>query len=133
MKTYYEERLDGDLDEIKSKVRAVSTMVEDQMRDAIQALLEDDRDLANGVILGDRWVNRRVREIDHLCHDFIVRYAPSARPLRFVSAALRLHVALERIGDYAGTIGRESIQLRPQAPPPTTRRATPDLSLSTVT
>jgi phosphate transport system protein len=111
MKSHYEERLDQDLDEIREKVRAVSTMIETQVRDAIHALLEDDRDLANEVIMGDRRVNRRVKEIDHLCHAFIVRYAPSARPLRFVSAALRLHVALERIGDYASTLGRESLHL----------------------
>jgi phosphate transport system protein len=111
MKTHYEERLDGDLAEIRAKVEDVSTMIEDQVRDAVHALLEDDRDLANKVILGDRSVNRRIKEIDHLCHSFIVRYAPSAGPLRFVSAALRLHVALERIGDYAGTIGRQAVHL----------------------
>jgi len=116
MKSHYEERLDQDLDEIRGRVRDVSTLIEEQVRDAVHALLEDDRDLANQVILGDRRVNRRVKEIDHLCHAFIVRYAPSAGPLRFVSAALRLHVALERIGDYAGTIGREALRMTEVAP-----------------
>ena len=118
MTSHYEERMEADLTEIRGKVRKASALIEDQVRKAVHALLTDDRDLANEVILGDRRVNRKIREIDHLCHAFIVRHAPSAGHLRFVSAVLRLDVALERIGDYAGTIGREVVQL--SGPPPGT-------------
>jgi phosphate transport system protein len=65
-------------------------------------------------------VNRRIKELDYLCHSFIVRHAPSAGHLRFVSAVLRLAVALERVGDYAGMMGREVVRL--SAPPPATIR-----------
>jgi phosphate transport system protein len=61
-------------------------------------------------------VNRRIHEIDHLCHAFIVRHAPSAGHLRYASGVLRLDVALERIGDYADSIGRELSRL--SGPPP---------------
>jgi phosphate transport system protein len=113
--THYEERMEADLDEIRDKVRKIVSRIERQVADAVRALLDHDRDLANQVILGDRRVNRQIREIDHLAHAFIVRHAPSARPLRYVSAVLRLDVALERIGDYASTIGREAVQMK--APP----------------
>jgi phosphate transport system protein len=108
--------MQADLDQIRAKVASVSRLIETQVGDAVHALLEDDQDLANDVILGDRRVNRKIREIDHLAHAFIVRHAPSAGHLRYVSAVLRLDVALERIGDYASTIGREVIQLS-GAPP----------------
>jgi phosphate transport system protein len=116
MTTHYEERMEADLQEIRRKVDKVSKLVEDQVGAAVQAVLDDDRDVANSVILGDRQVNRRVKEIDHLCHAFIVRHAPSAGHLRYASAVLRFAVSLERVGDYAGTIGREVVQI--SAPPP---------------
>lgn len=109
--THYEERMQADLDEIRAKLRKAVARVEQQVADSVHALLQSDRDLANQVILGDRRVNRQIREIDRMAHAFIVRHAPSAGPLRYVSAVLRLDVALERIGDYAGTIGREVVQL----------------------
>jgi phosphate transport system protein len=108
---HYEERLEEDLAIIKKRVHATSELVENQLRDVVHALLEDDPELASRVILGDRRVNRRIRDIDHLCHAFIVRHSPSAGHLRYVSAVMRLDVALERVGDYASTIGREVVQM----------------------
>lgn len=116
MSSHYEERMEADLREIRRKLRKVSDLVEDQVHNAVQALLTVDRALAARVVLGDRQVNRRIHEIDHLCHAFIVRHAPSAGHLRFASGVLRLDVALERIGDYADSIGRELSRL--SGPPP---------------
>jgi phosphate transport system protein len=114
--TRYEERLERDLHEIRSRFRAVSNLVEEQVRDAVQALLAHDDDLANQVILKDRIVNRGTRALDRLCYRFIVRHLPVAQHLRFVSSVLRVDVALERVGDYAVTICRYS--RRCSAPPP---------------
>ncbi len=114
---HYEARMEADLNEIRRKLRKVSGLVEEQMRCAVEALLTGDVDLANNVILGDKQVNRRIEDIDHLVHAFIVRHAPSAGHLRFASAVLRLNVALERVGDYASTIGREVAQLKAPLPP----------------
>lgn len=116
MSAHYEERMEEDLDEIREKVKKVSAIVEGQVQNAVRALMDFDRDLASQVVLGDRQVNRRIRQIDHLCHAFIVRHAPSARHLRYASAVLRLDVALERVGDYAGSIGREIARLSAPSP-----------------
>jgi phosphate transport system protein len=113
--SHYEERLEQDLSEIRSRVKNVSDLVEDQVRNAVQALLHLDVALANRVILQDRVVNRETRAIDRLCHGFVVRHLPVAHHLRFVSATLRMSVALERVGDYAVTLCRHS--LRCSAPP----------------
>jgi phosphate transport system protein len=121
MSTHYEERMEADLSEIKRKVRKVSDLVELQVQRAVEAFLTDKADLANEAVLGDRQVNRRIKELDYLCHSFIVRHAPSAGHLRFVSAVLRLAVALERVGDYAGMMGREVVRLS-ATPPGTIRR-----------
>ncbi len=113
---HYEARMQADLIEIREMVGRLAVLIERQVGDAVHSFLEGDRHLANDVVLGDRRVNRKIRDIDHLCHAFIVRHAPSAGHLRYVSAVLRLDVALERIGDYASTIGREIIQLTGRPP-----------------
>ena len=114
--SHYEERLERDLNEIRSGVRTVSDLVEEQVRDAVQALLHHDSELANRVILRDRIVNRGTRALDQKCHGFVVRHLPVAHHLRYVSAVLRMDVALERVGDYAVTVCRHS--LRCSTPPP---------------
>lgn len=115
-RTHYEARMQADLTEIREMVGRLSVLIERQVGDAVHSFLEEDRNLANDVVLGDRRVNRKIRDIDHMCHAFIVRHAPSAGHLRYVSAVLRLDVALERIGDYASTIGREIIQITRRPP-----------------
>ncbi len=67
-------------------------------------------------MLGDRAVNRSIRRIDRMCHEFVVRHLPAARHLRWVSSVLRANVALERVGDYAVTSCREAIRM--SGPPP---------------
>jgi len=114
--THYQERLDRDLQEIRSGFGSVAELVQQQIGDAVEALLAYDRERANQVILQDRIINRSTRKLDHLCHGFVVRHLPVGHHLRYVSAVLRLDVALERIGDYAVTVCRHT--LRCSAPPP---------------
>lgn len=114
--SHYEERLQQDLDKIHHRIDAIGATVKDAMEKAIRAFLTGDRALASEIILGDRRVNREVQEVDRLCHAFIVRHLPSAGPLRFVSSVIRLDVELERIGDYAVTVSRETVQLSEKPP-----------------
>jgi len=114
--TRYEERLELDLAEIRTRLRAVGDLAEEQVRDAIQALLAMDPDLSNQVILKDRIINRDTRALDELCHRFIVRHLPVAYHLRYASAALRLALEIERIGDYAVTICRHSLRCTTSPP-----------------
>ena len=114
--TRYEERLEHDLGEIRSKIKDVGDLVEEQVRDAIQTLLAMDPDLANQVILKDRIVNRETRALDALCHKFIVRHLPVGHHLRYVSSSIRLALEMERIGDYAVTICRHSLRCQSPAP-----------------
>jgi len=118
---HYEQRLEKDLGTIRAKVTAIAGGVDQALRAAVHAALNHDRDLAARVILGDLPINRATREVDRLCHAFVARHLPSAGHLRYISAVLRLMVGLERIGDYAVTVARETVQLS-QAPPPTVAR-----------
>ena len=109
--THYEERLEQDLAAIRERVRDITQRVDVALAHATKALITGDRGLANETILGDLVINRRVRKLDGRCHAFVARHLPSAGHLRFVSAVMRLSIALERIGDYAVVIARELGQL----------------------
>lgn len=117
MTTHYEARLEEDLEEIRTEVEKVGGWVDTNIRDAVISLTRFDRVRANETILRDRAVNKRIDDIDHLAHLFVIKHLPSAGHLRFVSGVMRVTVALERVGDYAVTVCRETLQLN--GPPPT--------------
>ena len=112
----YEERLEEDLAQIRTAVGAVAESVEHALKESVYALLAGDHERAYAVVLGDHPINRAVRDIDRRCHAFVARHLPSAGHLRFISSTLRLTIEIERVGDYAVSIARESVQL---SEPPT--------------
>lgn len=119
--SHYEERLEQDLNAIRTRIAAVGERIENALRDATRSILTQDPDLAAEIILGDLGINREIRAIDRDCHSFVAQHLPSAGHLRFVSSVLRLDVALERVGDYAVAIAREAVQIS-EPPPPTVAR-----------
>jgi phosphate transport system protein len=119
--TRYEKRLQKDVETIIGQVVAVAADIDMAVKKAVHALLTTDVDLAYATILGDHAINRQVREIDRRCHVFVARHLPSAGHLRMVSAVLRISRELERIGDYAATISRETAQFE-RTPPPSVAR-----------
>jgi phosphate transport system protein len=109
--SHLEERLQRDLDEIRSELVNQSEVVQIAIKNAIRAVQTGDHELAYSTVLNDHPINRHMRRIDRLCHSFIAVHLPSAGPLRQLSSAMRVNVELERIGDYAVTISREALRL----------------------
>jgi phosphate transport system protein len=109
--SHYEARLEHDLKNIQEQVKTIAEQVDDALHGAVHALLTGNHKLAYSTILGDGPINRAVRALDRSCHAFIAVHLPSAGHLRFMSAVIRVNIELERIGDYAVTICRESVQL----------------------
>lgn len=114
--SHYEERLEKDLARLREHVAEMAVLVEDGVSNAMRALQTGNRELAAATVLADHPVNRAMREIDHLCHSFIALHLPTAGHLRLLSSVIRVNIQLERIGDYAVTIARESLQ---SSSPPT--------------
>ena len=108
---HLEERLQTDFNIIKTALKNVASMVEESIKNAVNALITHNEKMACNVILGDGPINRAVREMDQLCHSFIATHLPCASDLRYISSVMRTGIGLERIGDYAVTICRESVQL----------------------
>jgi phosphate transport system protein len=117
----YEERLTRDTNRIREHVAALGSMVIEALDNSVRALQTGNHMLANNTVLGDQPINRQVTEINRLCHAFLALHLPSAGHLRTVSSILKVNNELERIGDYAATIGREAIQI--SKPPEETLKA----------
>jgi phosphate transport system protein len=109
--SHYEERLEKDLDNIRSEVSELASWVDVAVNNSIHALLSRNDELASATILHDGPINRKMRKIDALCHRFVAVHLPSAGPLRLISSVIRINIILERIGDYAVTISRELQQV----------------------
>ena len=109
--SHYEERLENDLDNIRSEVSKLAGWVDEAVNNSVHALLTGNVALASETILGDGPINRKMREIDSLCHQFVAVHLPSGGHLRLISSVIRINIALERIGDYAVTISRELQQV----------------------
>jgi phosphate transport system protein len=109
--THYKTRLEKDLQAIRTRLAHVAEVVRESVEEAVDALVETDSARLYQVMLNDPHVNRETRAIDTMCHAFIARHLPAAGNLRFVSSALRLSIALERIGDYAVTVARVGVKL----------------------
>jgi phosphate transport system protein len=105
-----------DLDRIREQVAGLGAAVEQAVRDAVRALLRHDLQAASEIVLADLPINRATREVDRLCHVFVAQHLPSAGVLRTISSVLRITVGLERIGDYAVTIARETAQITGKIP-----------------
>ena len=111
MPSHLEQRLENDLNTIRSRVIEQARKVQTGVNDAVRALQTGNHELAYATILNDHPINRTMREIDRLCHKFIAIHLPSGAHLRLLSSIIRVNIELERMGDYAVIIAREAIQL----------------------
>jgi phosphate transport system protein len=102
---------DTDLQEITRKVAEMGGMVEQQIADAVQALVGRDLEMGERVIAMDPQIDGLQREIEEKAILTIARRQPMAVDLREVVGAMRVCNDLERIGDHAKHLGKRVVAL----------------------
>jgi phosphate transport system protein len=110
---------DEELATLKDKILRMGAMVEEQIANAIKALVERDSDLARHVIENDHRVNAMDVQVDEDCLRLIALHQPMAGDLRFLTTAMKISTELERMSDLAENISERSIELNeePQLKP----------------
>jgi phosphate transport system protein len=86
-------------------------LVEQQCRQALDALVRGDGNLAKTVAKSDYKVNELELVISAQCTDILARRQPAARDLRMVVSIIRMVANLERVGDEAAKVGRLALKL----------------------
>jgi phosphate transport system protein len=99
---------------LRGRLLEMSTMTEELLRTAVEALETRDEDSARSVILGDRDLDTLELELDEAAINILALQQPVARDLRFITMAMRISNDLERIGDHAVNIAEAVGHLRGQ-------------------
>lgn len=100
-----------ELEAIRNKVLAMGGLVEEQIDNALSALVDGNIELAEQVINQDVDVNAFEVAIDEESIQILARRQPTAGDLRLIVTVIKTITDLERIGDQAERIARMAIHL----------------------
>ncbi len=99
------QRYNKDLEDLRNRVLNMGGLVENQLAEAIRAVVTGDSELGLKVAGDDYKVNRLEVNIDEECSRILATRAPAAGDLRLIVAIIKTITDLERIGDEAEKIG----------------------------
>lgn len=100
-----------ELEDVRGKVLKMGGLVEEQLVNALTAIVDGDSQLGEAVMTNDFKINALEVQIDEECNQILVRRQPAATDLRFVIAVIKTITDLERMGDEAERVGRMAVQL----------------------
>ncbi|MEE2791405.1 MAG: phosphate signaling complex protein PhoU [Acidobacteriota bacterium] len=93
-----------DLEQLKRRLLTMAGAAEEQVRAAVQSLVDRDYDMAEQVLGGDEPINQLHVEIDERCFQLLSLHQLEATDLRVVVSGVKINSDLERIGDFAVNI-----------------------------
>lgn len=99
-------QLNEKLEGLRERVLAMGGLVEQQLADALAALLSGDADAAQNLLLAGEAINGMDLALDESCVKILARRQPAASDLRLVITVIKTVTDLERIGDEAERVGR---------------------------
>lgn len=117
-KQHISAQFNSELETVKSHMLEMGGMVEQQVRDAVAALVTTQSTEAELVVARDADVNAMEVRIDDECARILARRQPAASDLRLVLAISKAITDLERVGDEASKIARHAIKLSEEGDSP---------------
>lgn len=107
-------KFDHQLESLNTNLIKMGSLVEEAIENAIQALEQNDIELAKKAILFDKEVDNMEKEIERYCLKLLLQQQPVASDLRQISTALKMITDLERIGDQAADISEITLKYEKQ-------------------
>jgi len=109
-------RFDTELNELNNLIKSMFKIVRKNIKQALQALIEGDTELAKTVIKHDEAANALEVQSDEAARNLIVHHQPAASDLRFVFAATKIVTDLERMSDMAANIANNVLNIEGATP-----------------
>lgn len=103
--------LDDELQSLWDLLVDMTHVVDEQLADAIDAVSTCDLDLAERVTQRDDEVDALELEVDRQCERILALHTPVAIDLRLIIVAVKVNTDLERIGDYAKNLAKNTKHL----------------------
>ncbi len=97
-----------ELELISSELAQMCATVGRAMSMATRSLMDADLQLAEEVIAGDERVDALAHEIDERCYMLAAQQQPVATDLRIVMSGMRMSASLERMGDLAQHVAKQT-------------------------
>ncbi len=104
-------QFDADMEAVRARVLEMGGLVEEQVNQAVEALISGNTKLAEQVIEQDHKVNALEVAADEACTQIIALRQPTAGDLRMILTIIKTITDLERIGDEAAKIARFAIKV----------------------
>jgi len=106
-----ERSFDIQIEKLKTKIIKMCSIVDEQIGLAINSILNNDKTLADSVIEMEEKVDKFDVKIERICQKLFALNQPVAMDLRLIMSALKINSNLERMGDLASNIARNSKDL----------------------
>jgi phosphate transport system protein len=104
-------RFNEELESLRNRMLEMGGVVEQQLSAALDALMKMDSGAAELIVNRDREVNQMEMAIDDECASILARRQPAASDLRLVVAIIKVNTDLERIGDEAAKVAKQTVRL----------------------
>jgi phosphate transport system protein len=95
-----------EVEDLKTSLIKMASIVDEQVERAIRALEVDDIELCRGIKAKDHEVDAYDNLIKTQCENILALFQPVATDLRFIMSALMINNQLERCGDIAVNIAQ---------------------------
>ena len=105
-----------ELEQLKTRLLEMGGLAEEQVRLAVKALMDRDRELVERALHGDDPLNKLHIEIDGRCFTLLALHQPMAADLRAIVSAVKINTDLERVGDLAINIAEAARRYAQHAP-----------------
>jgi phosphate transport system protein len=98
------EKFHTELENVKKDTVAMAKFGRSMLRDALDALNRQDRELAESIVARKGEIRAREANLEERCYHLIALYQPMAKDMRVIACTLKVITASMRIGRYGKVI-----------------------------
>jgi phosphate transport system protein len=98
------EKFHSELENVKKDTVSMALLGRSMLRDAVDALVRQDKELALSVVAKKERIHEMEVELEERCYQLIALYQPVAKDMRVIACTLKVITASVRFGRYGKVI-----------------------------